>query len=217
MDPQLFWLTSRRRICHGTTGSIFNCAPQDEDVWKLWPKASRWTGNWWWNLTTLFWSFENNEQSMGTKRWGCTPNFKAKPFWKEGTLQIIFFTQTQRALCHSIHTRQETASRENTTETVLSELNKYYEQVRPTLGMCGFRLSHDNALAHKSKLICTRVSLEEKHSNFATSSSLPGSCTMWFFTVSTFKDQSSRIQIQLPFSPWIHCFPVSGPHPKTGL
>ena len=60
---------------------------------------------------------------------------------------------TQRALCYRNHTRQERASRVSTTETVISELNKYYKHARRTSGKRGIKVFHNNAPAHKSKLL----------------------------------------------------------------
>ena len=65
-----------------------NHAPQD--VWTFRPKASRWTGNWWWNLAILFWTFEkSNGQSMSTECGDAPQIRKAMSLREAGPLHNI--------------------------------------------------------------------------------------------------------------------------------
>ena len=150
---------------------------------------------------------------MGAESWGRAPNRKAMPLREEGTLHNMFFIQ--RASCYRNHARQERAPRGSTTETVLSELNKYYNKARPTSGMRGIKLLHDNAPAHKSKLVQEYLSKE----NIQTLPHPPYSpdlapCDFVLFPLS--KKGMSGLKNHLTFVPWIRRFPVF--HiPKRGL
>ena len=55
--------------------------------------------------------------------------------------------------CATETTQDKRASLGSTTETVLSEMNKYYKKARPASGMRGIKDLYDNAPAHKSKLV----------------------------------------------------------------